>query len=500
MMNTDVLRVSRVIPRAGALVWPWIVAAVVAFALIERALIDTTPDVSWLLTLGEKMLAGERPYVDFIEVNPPVSFYLYLPAILLARISGLSPEFMVGLLVFAGVGAALWFTARVLIKGGILQSTNTWPVAAAFAFVLLVFPAATFAQREHVALIAFLPMLAVSLLRTMNKPVAWHSAMVAGVFAALTVIIKPHFIFPVLFTAATAAVCARSWRPLFALENWISAGLAALYGAWVVLFFPEFIFEWIPIIAAVYVSQKATVVELLTIGPIPFWLVALLVIAALKGRAAFAPPFLLLIAGAAGFLFSFAAQQKGLPYHSYPMLALIYAGAIIALFERAGAMQERVKLLAAAIAIAGLNFGTFSWYTKMPDNRAFAVPIRASVSNPVMLNISGGGLVAMGFPLTRQVNGTWASRTCGQWISAGVLFAKSVGVDPQTSAQLDRYMEFDRTMLLEDIRRAKPDIILADRERYDWYKWALEDARLARELENYRPLEQVNGVLILRRK
>ena len=54
-------------------------------------------------------------------------------------------------------------------------------------------------------------------------------------------------------------------------------------------------------------------------------------------------------------------------------------------------------------------------------------------------------------------------------------------------------------MLIEDIRRAKPDIILVDRIHYDWHKWAQSDARLARELENYRTLDQVDGVLILRR-
>jgi hypothetical protein len=499
-MNTEALRLPRAALGASSLTLPLVVFVIVCAAIVERALIDTTPDVSWLITLGEKMLAGEKPYVDFIEVNPPASFYLYLPAILLARITGLSPEFVTGLLVFAGTGAALWFAARVLVQGGILQGANAWPVAAAFAFVLLVFPAATFAQREHVALISFVPMLAVASLRAMGKPVAWHAAAVAGLGAALSVIIKPHFVFPILFVSVAAAYCARSWRPLFALENWISAALAALYGAWVVLFFPEFIYEWIPIIAAVYVSQKAKVSDLLTVGPIPFWLGSLLIISLLKGRSAFAPPFLMLIAGAAGFMVSFAAQQKGLPYHSYPMLALIYAGAIIALFERASAREDRLKLLAAAISVAGLMFGTFSWYAKLPDNRAFAAPIRASVSNPVILNISGGGLVSMGFPLTRQLNGTWASRTCGQWISAGVLIAKSRGVDAETSALLDRHMERDRVMLLEDIRRMKPDIILADREKYDWYEWALSDERLAAELQNYRPLEQVNGVLILRRK
>jgi hypothetical protein len=118
----------------------------------------------------------------------------------------------------------------------------------------------------------------------------------------------------------------------------------------------------------------------------------------------------------------------------------------------------------------------------------------------VILNISGGGLVGMGFPLTRQLNGVWASRTCGQWISSGVLGAKRKGVDAATAARLDGYMQRDRAMLIEDIRSKKPDIILVDRIRYDWYQWAQSHAALARELENYRTLKEVDSVLILRRK
>ena len=40
-------------------------------------------DVGWLLTLGERMLDGQRPYIDFFEANPPMSILLYLPAVAL---------------------------------------------------------------------------------------------------------------------------------------------------------------------------------------------------------------------------------------------------------------------------------------------------------------------------------------------------------------------------------------------------------------------------------
>lgn len=502
MSVADASPSARALPRAFAYPERWLFFAVVTVALIERAFVDTAPDVSWLFTLGERVLAGERPYVDFIEVNPPASIFLYLPTLLLSRVSGLTPEFLVGVLVFACVGASLFYSARLLIQGGVIEEKSAWGVASAFAVVLLVLPAATFAQREHIALISYLPFLAVALLRASGKSVAWQTAVVVGLGAALTVVIKPHFVIPVVFAAVAAALLAGSWRPIFAIENWISAILSLLYGAAVVVFYPEFVYEWIPIIAEAYVALKASVFDLFTLGAIPFWFGALLVIVAMKRREVLTPPYVLLISAAFGFLLSFFVQQKGLQYHSYPMLALIYAGAIVAIFDRAeGARKERFTLPGAVFSVVGLMFATFSWYAVSVNSQALAAPIRAAgISKPAILNISGGGLVGMGFPLTRKLNGTWASRTCGQWISSGVLAAKRKGVDAATAARLDGYMERDRSMLIEDIRSKKPDIILVDRIRYDWFEWAQSDAALSRELDNYQKLEEVEGVLILRRK
>ncbi|HVT56362.1 MAG TPA: hypothetical protein VHD34_10010, partial [Xanthobacteraceae bacterium] len=355
--------------------------AVLAAALFERAWIDTAPDVSWLLTLGEKMLAGERPYIDFIEVNPPASIYIYIPAILLARLTGVSPEFTVGLLIFAGVAASLWMSLRTMLEAGVLRAEQAGWIAAIFSAVLLVLPAATFAQREHVALISFLPMLATSTLRADGKPVAWHWVIIAGLGAGITVIIKPHFVFAVLFTSAATAICARSKRPLFAFENWIAASLAAVYGAAVIILYPAFMHDIVPMVMAVYVSQKASWFDLLTLGAIPFWCGALLVIVALKRVDAFAPPFVPLLAASAGFLIAFAVQQKGLNYHSYPMLALILAAAMIAILDGAAPVANRLIPLGGAAAIAAICIATFSWYnSSIVDLRGLAAPIEASVS------------------------------------------------------------------------------------------------------------------------
>src|SRR5207249_12220136 len=48
-------------------------AAAVITALVQSFLVPIDCDVSWLITVNEKMLAGQRLYVDIIEVNPPAS-------------------------------------------------------------------------------------------------------------------------------------------------------------------------------------------------------------------------------------------------------------------------------------------------------------------------------------------------------------------------------------------------------------------------------------------
>src|SRR4029079_8472189 len=133
------------------------------------------------------------------------------------------------------------------------------------------------------------------------------------------------------------------------------------------------------------------------------------------------------------FLVSFAVQQKGVAYHSYPMLALMLSAAVIAVFDRAASAKEvgfaLVGGAVAVAAIAGISAATFSWYAVSIDLRSLIGPIEASASRPTILNISGGGLEGMGFPLTRQLHGTWVGRTCGQWISAGAMAEKVKGAD-----------------------------------------------------------------------
>ncbi|MDP1584138.1 MAG: hypothetical protein Q8M18_12005 [Bradyrhizobium sp.] len=65
---------------------PWVLIAILfAVAIMLRQVLAANTDVSWLLTVGERVLGGQRLYVDVFETNPPMAVLVYLPAIVIAR-------------------------------------------------------------------------------------------------------------------------------------------------------------------------------------------------------------------------------------------------------------------------------------------------------------------------------------------------------------------------------------------------------------------------------
>ena len=496
---------SLALPSLARLALPRWLPLVVVFilAVFLRQVLVANTDVSWGLVMAEKLLDGQRLYVDIIEVNPPATPYLYVGPALLARLAGLPAEFVVDGLVFLAAGLSLWLAGRILLKAGLVADGDAWLLATVVAVALTILPAQTFGEREHIGLITFLPLLAACAARAKGDAPSWSMVIAAGIGAGITVVIKPHFAAAILCTAAAAALCARSWRPLLALENWIAAALLAAYCAWVLLAFPQFVSDVLPLVMAVYVPVKAKFLKFIIHFATPLWVTALLLIALLKRRAALDPPFSLLLAASFGFSISFFGQQKGWSYHSYPMLALALIALVLAFIDRwhraPSEPAERPKRLAIAIMTALIAGTTFCWMNFAVDCSALAPAIRALKSHPKMLALSSD--LAIGHPLTRQVGGIWVSRVSALWITAGVwLRRRNETLDPQTDARLEVYAARDRAMLAEDIARHQPDVILVDlMKTIDWLAWARSDPALAEQMRSYRDYQKLDDVLILRR-
>src|ERR1700732_5108172 len=101
--------------REKRLLWPWVLIALVfVLAILLRQIVPLNTDVSWLLTIGERVLDGQRLYVDIVEINPPMAVIAYLPGIALARALGLDPKIVIDGQMLLLTAASLLTAWRIL--------------------------------------------------------------------------------------------------------------------------------------------------------------------------------------------------------------------------------------------------------------------------------------------------------------------------------------------------------------------------------------------------
>ena len=165
---------------------PWhAVVAVFMLAIMLRAVLPFNVDVSWWLIVCERMLDGQRLYLDILETNPPMAGAVYMVGVALARAVHVRPEVVTNTLIFALVAVSLALAWRALRFSSLRERAGG--AAAVWAAALLtILPMYDFGQREHLALVAMLPALAVYLLRANRETVAPSAILIAGLCAATT--------------------------------------------------------------------------------------------------------------------------------------------------------------------------------------------------------------------------------------------------------------------------------------------------------------------------
>jgi hypothetical protein len=498
-IDTDTGHASPMRPAlaVSARAWPWLALAVVfATAVVLRHVLAAGTDVSWLLTAGERMLGGQRLYADIIETNPPMAVLAYLPGIVIARLLGMAAETAVDALVFVAIGASLALCARVLKLAAVVQQGQGWPLAVLAFAVLAVLPAGTFGQREHIALIVLLPMLAVSVARCVGAAPSRAEAIAAGLGAAIALSFKPHFGIALLAAWAVSIVTRRSLRVLFGAEVVTVAVATMLYAALVVIVFPEFLSVITPLVRDVYLPVHQPLVALVAKPAMWLWALALLAIAALSRRMRMDAVLQVMLAASLGFAAVFLLQRKGWPYHAYPMLALALFGCGWALIVHAPkTASARALGVGGVILLAALFARSMLWFDGAFDARPLQDRVaRLGLSHPAILAITAEP--GIGHPLVRALGGRWVSRQQALWVATYLDVMRSRGpVDPA----LEAYAGRERAMLLEDIRRMPPDVVLVDDLTGHATAWMTANPELAGLLRDFQRVDGVDQVGIWRR-
>ena len=486
-------------------------AFIMALTMAQQMLGHQNCDNTWLYMVAERFLDGARPYVDFIETTPPASFLIYLPGVGLARLLGLPVEFVVCACVFAfGLGVIL-FTGSILRRAHLLKSDDTGLLLNLSVFSFIFVAGLSFAEREHLAALGLLPLLAVYGVRAHGAPSRFSDVILAGLIAGLMIVIKPHFALAALCPLFAVMVRRGSLRPAFHVENFVIAGLCLAYVALVAWRYPEF-FAILPVLVDVYVAMKRPWLELVSEACFLINVIIVVGVLAIGRRACLQALVGLPLCASLGFMGAYLIQMKGYVNHALPgvCMALLAAGALaVPAFRELclrgahaplwTAMRRPILFgLLPVMVGAPILFGAFLQFSDWEEHRGLQPAVqRLAPPQPRIISLSGQ--LDVGFPLVRRVGGVWVGRPHSLWLTIAslTLIGARIG-DDAYRARLTTYMDQDARMFLEDVRKGRPDVILVDKDERTTR--AMGHADIMAALSDYAPRETVGEITLWMRK
>ncbi|GAB4357708.1 MAG: hypothetical protein Kow0026_18130 [Oricola sp.] len=456
----------------------------------------TQPDVSWLLTVCDKMLAGERLYVDVWETNPPFSVYLYMPMAWLGHVTPVSAEAWTLAATYAWVlcfGALALSMARSL---GLATAFDGLVLVPAGMYVLVLLAPNAFSQREHFALAGALPMLVMAAWRMERRaagPVRARWIVLAGLGAAVTMMVKPHYALAFLLPYLLAAWRARSPRVLVAPEVLVAAAVVIAYAAFVWTVHREYLTDVVPVLLDVYTTRESLRTLVLLAGWSQLLLAAVLaVVVVFAPRRNFSLVWSL-ASGAAGFYGAFLVLGKGWHYHALPAISLIlFALAVVAARwladerERRGAVPVNAMFMAfVGVASFAVSQTVLSWSLFDPPAPVVA-RLQAAAPGPVVASISSK--ISTSHPWKRSLHATWLDRDCSDWIVAGGAekLAEEPGLPAATVRRIEAEMDAAVARKLAAWTARPPDIVFLRADPLPGLRRITENPEFARILAGYR--------------
>ena len=446
-------------------------------------------DVSWLLVVCGRVLDGARLHADIVEINPPLSVWLYMPFVLAERVIGLRAEFWMTVGVCGLAVLSVWMCVRIAQED---RPRRLGLMPAGLISLLWLFPR-DFGQREQVAVIALLPWLALLASRDRHADFSVGTGVqrvLAGLGAAVFVALKPPLsVFALLVPILWLCVVRRDVRPVFTTENVVGALVVLSYLAWLAAFHQAFFTDILPIAQDFYLPARMSAATMLTLTPVATFsaLVVAVLAAAHPGRVDRGA--LLLLLSAAGYLPVFVLLGKGWPYQALPTLTL----GVLALFLQISRAREatrpgwirRIGIAAGLLVVANI-LGPELVAPRRISVDAAAAAIDGAVRSPTIGSIATR--LQPAHPLTRMVEGQFVARYPAFWFAdnaAGLIRT----TDPARGAHLAALRDRMIDDLATEMARLRPDVIVDGGTRLtQGQKDVHDNPHVARMLASYRLL------------
>jgi hypothetical protein len=478
-------------------------------AWLVTAVVPTNVDVSWLLVVCDRLLGGEHLNTDILETNPPFSIFMYMPFMLLEKMTGLTAELWLTVSVIGLAMASLAFSIGIMTRGEpAYRLLHTHWFAAIVLFLILCLFSFDFGQREQFALIAILPWLALQCARQRKPDFAAGSSIdriVAGLGAGVVIMVKPpHFAFALILPSLCLALQRRSVKPLFVLENLLGAVIVIVYLACIALFDRPFFSLILPFVRDIYLPVREPFLDLLLGWPETVLMISAATALIAGGLRQMHWDVRIPLLTAWGFIPAFMIMGKGWPNHAMPMVILgIWAFGVqimrmgglrdASLIRKAGVVLGCAAMLQIAVRSQSAAFGANS------DPLAPAIAsIMGAVERPTIISI--GAQPQLANPLVRRVGGASVSRNSAAWAVYNIeLLLKDAS--PERKHWLEGLRGEIIGAFASEIEDKKPDIVLYSAYPYPvWDNVVLKDTRIAAEIQHYDVIYEDPFVTVYLRK
>ena len=502
-------------------------AILVLLGTVPQLLARPIPDVSWLLYAAERILDGARPYVDVVEVNPPLIVWLNVGIAAIGRALGAAPVLIYRLAVIgcAVLSAILCHRALKRLPGLDSGQLGRW-VVLLFLFTALPLVRADFGEREHLLVLLASPYVLVAAARSRAVEMPVFEMALVGMLAGLGVALKPYFLLLPLGLECFLALRARSFRTWLRPEPAVMIILGLVYLVAVFLLVPQYfdLTRAMGKLYAGYLREPAWLTALLGEG-VGLPLFALLAFVALRRRATHPELWDVLAVAILALLCSALIQGKGWRYHLYPSIAYgaVLLGVLLADARRPlSRMAEQVYAAACAAALITILLITAAACVRQSvapnDTRYDADPNYAELRQLIRKEAPGGAVLvlssnmASAFPLVPSSGARWASRFPSVWLLPALYMDQLRSEAPlafRAPSEMGPAEHYLNDAVAQDLSRFRPDLLVVLRagpdvrdmgiRRLDYLAYFSRDARIAPVISGYGWLADVDEYRVYRR-
>jgi hypothetical protein len=297
--------------------------ALYGIAWYLQTLLVANSDASWLMLAAQRLWAGGSYGKDFFEINPPLIFYLYGPAVFLLKIFSWPSTLALRTTVFLLGSFSLAFCFLITKKIFALAAATIRSIfLLAIPIIFFILPLNEFGQREQFLIVLSLPYFLLTAARLQNISVTTRLAVTCGVMAGLGFAIKPYFLLAPVMVEGFYLV--RTKRPGASVrsENLAIAAVIVSYVMLVCLHHWDYLQTVIPLLTHYYYQRISLPMSVMFTSEQAFFTYFAGCFYLLEYRRnAYRSLSTVLLAAALGFLLALGLQRTLWFYHQLPALA-----------------------------------------------------------------------------------------------------------------------------------------------------------------------------------